>query len=260
MKKLFAAIMSAALVLSVSACAKQEGSGSGNSNRTESASSEKPDNTGGANESEPNGGSSENEPDIPEEPTGPAADEDDFETSHVDGGVEIKYIAAGGDVVIPSKIGGENVAALASYAFSDCENLGRVTVPRTVTTIGHGAFWNSGLTEVVIPDSVVEIEDLAFKSCVNLTSIKLPKDLTVIGDDMFSGCEALEGVTLPDGLTDIGTNAFSNCKRLKDITLPDSVAHIETSAFWNCYEIKVSYKGKTYDYAGINDLYGAVNG
>lgn len=240
-KILFALLICAALSLSLSACANNEDldtSGTG-SHKNSKTSSDLPE---------------------PEKPTVPAADEADFEVSDTDGGVEIKYIGAGGDVVIPSKIGEKAVTALASYAFKDCENLGHITIPSGVTVIGHAAFWNSNVKSVTIPDSVTEIESLAFKGCDDLKSIKLPKNVTVIGDDMFKECAVLESVTLPEGLTEIGTNAFSGCESLEELKLPDSMTVIDASAFWNCRKIKVSYKGKTYDYANIDDLYKAING
>lgn len=249
-KKFLAALICVVMALSLTSCAKNEKTPA-NVPQTEGQAGTKTDNSPSKNESIP---------DVPEEPAGPAADEADFEISEVDGGVEITYIGAGGDVVIPSKIGGKPVVALASYAFKECEDRGHVTIPSTVTTIGHGAFWNSGLTGVTIPDSVTEIKALAFKGCTNLTSIKLPKGITAIEADTFHENRSLVSVTLPDGLTSFDTNAFAVCLSLEEINIPDSVTNIDASVFWDCRKIKAIYKGKTYDYDGINDLYKAING
>lgn len=249
-KKFLTALVFAVMALSLTSCAGSETTSAGRPQASGQAGGSKSDNS----PSKP-----DNTPETPEEPTGPAADESDFEVSEVDGGVEITYIGAGGDVVIPSRMGGKPVVALAEYAFDGCEALGHVTIPNTVTTIGHAAFRNSGLTGVTIPDSVTELASLAFKGCDKLTSIKLPKGITAIGDDMFHENRSLVSVTLPDGLTSIGTNAFAICLSLEEITIPDSVTSIDASVFWDCRKIKATYKGKTYDYDGINDLYKAIN-
>ena len=49
-----------------------------------------------------------------------------------------------------------------------CKN---TKVPSGVTKIGYGAFENSGLTSITIPESVKEIDYLAFSYCDNLTNI-----------------------------------------------------------------------------------------
>ena len=50
----------------------------------------------------------------------------------------------------------------------------------------------SGITEVVIPDEVTEIEDAAFESCKNLISITLPDGLTEMGWYVFLDCENIK--------------------------------------------------------------------
>lgn len=45
-------------------------------------------------------------------------------------------------------------------------------------------------TEIVIPDTVVEIDDYAFGLCKNLTKITIPKSVTSIGWGAFFNCEA----------------------------------------------------------------------
>ena len=62
------------------------------------------------------------------------------------------------------------------------------------------AFCCCGLTSVVVPAHVEEIECGAFKRCVALHSVVLPEGLRVIGSDAFAGCKALKTVVLPEGL------------------------------------------------------------
>ena len=76
-----------------------------------------------------------------------------------------------------------------------------VVIPATiedfsVKEIGSGAFQNRNITSVVIPDSVLIIDDSAFQNCSQLTSVIIPGSVTRINDFVFSGCTSLSSITL----------------------------------------------------------------
>ena len=57
------------------------------------------------------------------------------------------------------------VTSIGSYAFCECSNLTKVSIPDTVISIGSHAFFDcDGLTDVAIPSSVTSIGDDAFGS------------------------------------------------------------------------------------------------
>ncbi len=81
------------------------------------------------------------------------------------------------------------------------------TIPGSVKTIGEGAFANSELKTVIIPEGVLKIESNAFGNTYNLTSITLPDSLTTIESDAF-GNSGLKTVIIPENVISIGDRAF----------------------------------------------------
>ena len=111
----------------------------------------------------------------------------------------------------------------------------RTLVITDTNIIGRNAFINcSGLTSIVLPDSVTRIDENAFKNCTELTSINLPHHLKVIGGSAFDGCTNLTGITIPHGVAVIGGSAFSDCISLTSIVIPDSVISIGWYTFSGC--------------------------
>ena len=119
------------------------------------------------------------------------------------------------------------------------ENL--VSVPDGVKIIGKFAFceedskynkkYNKYIEEVILPDSVTEIESGAFYGCINLKNIVLPNSVKVIGSGVFFNCISLSRIVLPHKLTVIEHHTFYNCKQLNYIYIPKSVRKIGANAF-----------------------------
>ena len=124
---------------------------------------------------------------------------------------------------------------LGDYAFRGCSGLTSLTIPCSVTSIGHGAFSGcSGLTSLTIPSSVTWIGYWAFEGCSGLTSLTIPSGVTSIGWGAFSGCSGLTSLTIPSGVTSIGILAFEGCSGLTSLTIPSGVTKIGGAAFSGC--------------------------
>ena len=93
----------------------------------------------------------------------------------------------------------------------NCE--GVVTIPSEVIKIGKGAFKGSGITSVVFEgNNLKSIEDEAFRDCTRLTNIMIPEGVIQIGDNAFSGCSGLDYIGIPESIVVVGDNILDNCK------------------------------------------------
>ncbi len=199
-----------------------------------------------------------------------AESEGDYEYTVANGETTITgYTGSGGDVVIPSTLGGYPVTTIGNYTFEDCTGLTTVTIGDGVTSIGECAFLScASLSSVNIPDGVISIGEYAFAGCNSLTSIAIPSSVAVIGGSAFN-CDklteiivsdanqnysSLDGVLfnkemtellrfpskksgeyiIPDSVTTIVDSAFRECTSLTSVTIPDSVTSIGGSAFRGC--------------------------
>lgn len=97
-----------------------------------------------------------------------------------------------GELIIPSEIDGYTVTEIGSNAFSDC----------------------TGLTSVIIPDSVNRIRYGAFEGCSELESVNIPDGIKVIEEDTFKDCTSLSTITVSDSVIEIESGAFENCTSL----------------------------------------------
>ncbi len=150
------------------------------------------------------------------------------------------YTEPTGNLIIPSTVSYDGttlpVTTIGRYAFYSCSGLTSVIIPNSVTCIGDGAFYNcSGLTSVIIPNSVTSIDMYTFRDCSGLTSVTIGNSVTSIGEYAFYNCSGLNSVTIPNSVTSIGEGAFDNCSGLTGaLTIPNSVTSIGGAAFAGC--------------------------
>lgn len=92
----------------------------------------------------------------------------------------------------------EGLTTIGENAFWGFEALAEITIPPKVTTIGKGAFGNSGIVEIVIPASVESIGENAFSLCSKLKKITFePRDKDLnIASGAFALCTSLSEVII----------------------------------------------------------------
>lgn len=144
-------------------------------------------------------------------------------------------------VEIPSKVEGKEVTVIQDWAFKDLS--------------GQYAFTtgNQSIVEVVLPETIKEISDLAFCAVSNLEKINLPEGITKIGDEAFFST-ALKSVDFPDSLESIGSEAFCYTQ-IESVHIPKNVKEIFDNPFLCCEELKsFSVDKKNKNYTVVNDF------
>lgn len=141
------------------------------------------------------------------------------------------------------------VTKIAMWAFNKCNSLTEVTIPNTVIEIDYQAFYYCpNLKKVTIHEGVKTIGQTAFIGCTQLTSITIPSTITDM-DQAFSGNTALSHVTLTNGISNISSMAFKGCTGLTEIKVPESVGQIGPNAFNGCTNLSdVKYNGHKTDW------------
>ena len=176
-----------------------------------------------------------------------------------------------------------SVTSIGNSAFNGCSELTSVTIPNSVTSIGNSAFQVcSGLesvnisdlsawckidfsnvysnpliyaqnlyldgeliTDLTIPDDIIEIKQYTFSGCSSLASVTVPNSVISIGDSAFSGCSGLTSVTIPNNVTTVGRQAFYDCRELKELRFEDGEKRLSIgdSSFSGC-SIGTLYLGR----------------
>ncbi len=94
----------------------------------------------------------------------------------------------------------------------------RVDIPTSVKYIDNNAFSGcTGLVDVTIPSTVVQIRGYAFKNC-SFTSITIPSSVDLIQYGAFSGCNGLTSITIPASVTSID-NLIETCRGLTSVVV-----------------------------------------
>ena len=112
---------------------------------------------------------------------------------------------------------------------------GEIIIPESVAHIGDMAFCRcKNITDVTIPNSVTRIDGYAFYECSGLISMIIPNSVTSIEEATFLRCYALTSIELPNSITSIGKAAFQDCRSMTSMTIPNSVTIIDEYAFSLC--------------------------
>ncbi len=102
------------------------------------------------------------------------------------------------------------------------------TIPKEgIYIIGEAAFEGRAYLEiVVVPESVRQIQDDAFRDCKGMTRFYFPTAGALrLGDRILSGCTGLTMLELSSNIQTIGENMFEGCTALEDIHFGHNFTH-----------------------------------
>lgn len=118
---------------------------------------------------------------------------------------------------------------------ADFTSLQELSFFSNLQTIRMCAFMDCTLLErVIIPESVLTIEDSAFAFCTNLTTVTFEEgaNITKLGNSVFIGCEVLDNVKLPGTIKSFGEELFAYCPALQNLEVEEGITVLPKKAFW----------------------------
>lgn len=187
--------------------------------------------------------------------------------------ISSNYVSAGCEVIGPGAFEEadrlasislpDSLTEISKFAFYGCRSLEHIHLPDKLSTIGYCAFFDSRLSSICLPESLVSVGEEAFGYCCFLDrfsgkfasddgrflvqheilmsfaphgkiKIQVPDYVVTIVTRAFSCCHELETVIIPDSVVAIGSRAFNLCRNLQTIIIPESLKWIARDAFYEC--------------------------
>jgi len=147
-----------------------------------------------------------------------------------------------------------SVTDIGNQAFSNCSGLTSIVVAD-----GNGKYHSNGnciietefnslvlgcKTSVIPTDgSVTSIGSCAFEGCTGLTNIVIPDTINYIGWSAFSGCSNLYSVTIDNSIESIDEFAFNECTSLTTINYSGTITE------WNAITKETDWDANTGNYS-----------
>ena len=104
----------------------------------------------------------------------------------------------------------DSVTTISTNAFFNTKALEKINL-KNVQTINSYAFWGSGLTDLVLPESVKQVKERAFEACTSLKKVTInAAELALENKNTFAGCSSLNTVVTSAGskIEHLNANAF----------------------------------------------------
>lgn len=134
----------------------------------------------------------------------------------------------------------DSVKILGWWCMFSNEGITHIELPAGLQRIEDYAMAYTGIDELIMPDSVTEVQGYICYKCPNLKKVVIGDSLKELGQQVgwncFYECTSLEELTLGSSLEIIGNGSFAYSK-IKNLHIPDSVKQINFVAFGECAEL-----------------------
>lgn len=129
----------------------------------------------------------------------------------------------------------DSVTSIRTGAFDDCSSLESITLGAGITSLGNIPYTLSGIEQINVSEDNLYFSDengilydkvkaLLIKCPKSdITEMVIPETVVDISGSAFTGCTALSSIKLSENVTSIGNNAFYGCNQLSEIVIPSSV-------------------------------------
>ncbi len=145
----------------------------------------------------------------------------------------------------------DNVTAISNGAFGGCTSLAKVNMPKSLTSVGEGAFVGTALTSINIPSSLKYCAGNAFGYKIRTVNIEsLIQWLSMERAPYFSNSdngieyyiagESVENLVIPEEITSIRSYAFNDGRNIKRLVLHKNIESIEDRAFLGCTNLELA--------------------
>ena len=127
-----------------------------------------------------------------------------------------------------------SVTSIGDNPFGGCRDLKNIYSFSKHFVFRDNALYTADMTKII-----AHVEKSIFFIIPSRTnSFIIPNSVTNIGNGAFRHCESIKKISIPDSVTRIGEHAFSSCTSLKEITIPNTVTNIGNWAFNDCVSLK----------------------
>jgi hypothetical protein len=133
------------------------------------------------------------------------------------------------EITIPARV----ITSIGPNAFANCKELTTVIFqePSAVKSIESSAFSGcDSLCMIQLPRSLEMLWDNAFRGCVKLSTVVFHENLWFVGSSIFNACGELQSINFPRSLKMMDKRALYNCPHLKKVFLPRNVRVISAQA------------------------------
>ena len=144
---------------------------------------------------------------------------------------------------MPAVIDGENVRGIDRKVFMNRSDVTELILASGLQFLGDSATYRMDhLESVVLPDTLIAIENANFNACAALQSIVLPPSLAYVSDNTFGWCDSLSSITFTGVPPIFGANFLPGGSNELVIYVPDDQMDAYRSALPDSLTLQPSGK------------------